>query len=103
MPCAALADGVGERRGAIDREGDIFYFDEAVAVTTFETEVEPAVGADFDFATDIVKAAQFFDSAGCDRFRHEFVRVHGVYTDPRVVGPDQFPGIEQLAIQIITA
>ncbi len=41
---AALADGVGKGRGAVDGEGDIFHFDETVAVASFQTKIEPANG-----------------------------------------------------------
>lgn len=48
----ALADGIGKCCGAANRECDVFDFDEAATVATFQTKVEPAVSVDFDFPSN---------------------------------------------------
>lgn len=100
---APFADGVGKSRAAVDGEGDVFHFDEAVAAASFQTQVETRVGADFDFAANGWVAAQFCNHARLDRFWHESVRVHGIDADPAASDLDHFPGVSEFTVQIVAA
>ena len=48
----ALAYRIGKCRRAGERNCDIFDLDEAAAVVSLQTEIEPAVRADSDFAAN---------------------------------------------------
>src|SRR5581483_9851611 len=89
----ALAHRVGKGGGAVvEANRDVFHLDAAAAGGAFETEIEPAVAADFDFPADGFIAAQFRDGAGGDRFGHQPVRVHRVDADPAPVDLNHCPG-----------
>src|ERR1044071_615056 len=93
----ALAPRVGKRGRTVEADRDVLHLHVAAAVRVFETEIEPAVPADFDFAANRFVAAQFRDGAGPNRFGHQPVRMQRVDADPAPVDLNHFPGECELA------
>jgi len=99
----ALAHRIREGGGATKTKRDVFYLDEAAAIGSFQTEIEPSMRPDIHFAASSFVAMKFFDDAGFNRFGGETVRMKGVDSNPITLNFDHLPGIGKLAAFVFTA